>query len=362
MMEECCPLGGGCSETAENPYRRFQYRKLVLIAAVAVSCMAVSVISLRLGDYTMTSKEVLKAIFGFGDRVSSVVIWRIRLPRILAAVLIGTALAIAGTVMQCVLKNPLASPYTLGISSAAAFGASLAIAASHLGFFAGNFIGDVLSGMYGTSIFAFMFSMISVAIVVFFSRTSVSTAESMVLAGIAIGSIFGAALSSLQYFVDDAILASIVYWQFGDLTKATWNELTFLAVVLVPIIGYFVYHRLDYNSMEAGEEVAMSLGIDTKKLTIVSMVLASGVAALCVSMVGIIGFVGLLGPHIMRRLIGGDHRFLIPAAVVMGVLVLLVSDFAGRAFFTHAIPVGIVTSFLGGPLFLYILIKRNRRC
>ena len=215
--------------------------------------------------------------------------------------------------------------------------------------------------MYGVSTMAFLFSMISVAIVIMFSRTSMATSESMVLAGIAIGSIFSAALSSLQYFVEDSVLASIVYWQFGDLTKATWNELGLLFAIVIPVMAYFLYKRLDYNSMEAGEEVAMSLGIDTKKLTIVSMVLASVVAAVSVSIVGIIGFVGLLGPHITRRLIGGDHRFLLPASAAMGTFILLVSDFVGRAFFIHAIPVGIITSFLGGPLFLYILIKKNKR-
>ncbi|MGI6471527.1 MAG: FecCD family ABC transporter permease [Candidatus Methanomethylophilaceae archaeon] len=145
------------------------------------------------------------------------------------------------------------------------------------------------------------------------------------------------------------------------MTKATWNELGLLFAVIVPVLIYFLYKRLDYNSMEAGEEVAMSLGIDTKKLTIVSMVLASVVAAVSVSIVGIIGFVGLLGPHITRRLIGGDHRFLLPASAAMGALILLISDFVGRALFIQAIPVGIITSFLGGPLFLYILIKKNKR-
>lgn len=307
----------------------------------------------------MTAMEVLEALLGMGDRYSSVTIWKIRMPRILAAILIGTSLAVAGTVMQCVLKNPLASPYTLGISSAAALGAALALAIPYIGFLHGTLIGEFSSSMYGVSIMAFLFSMISVAFVIAFSRTSMATSESMVLAGIAIGSIFSAALSSLQYFVDDEILASIVYWQFGDLTKATWNELSLLFAILLPVLGYFLYKRLDYNSMEAGEEVATSLGIDTRKLTIVSMVLASVIAAICVSTAGIIGFVGLLGPHVTRRLIGGDHRFLLPASAAMGSFILLLSDFVGRALFIHAIPVGIITSFLGGPLFLYILLKKK---
>lgn len=347
--------------TETNPYTEFQSKKVLFIIALVVACVLVSIISLSLGAYKMTAREVIEAVLGMGDRYSSVTIWRIRMPRILAAVLIGTSLAIAGSVMQCVLKNPLASPFTLGISNAAALGAAIAIAMPYIGIFHGNFIGRFASSMYGVSIMAFLFSMISVVIVILFSRTSMATSESMVLAGIAIGSIFSAALSSLQYFVDDSTLASIVYWQFGDLTKATWNELGLLFAVIVPVLIYFLYKRLDYNSMEAGEEVAMSLGIDTKKLTIVSMVLASVVAAVSVSIVGIIGFVGLLGPHITRRLIGGDHRFLLPASAAMGALILLISDFVGRALFIQAIPVGIITSFLGGPLFLYILIKKNKR-
>ncbi len=342
-------------------YAAHKAKKLIWIQALAVLCVIVALVSLGMGAYKMSIGQVLTAIIEWTGSVDNVVIWRIRLPRILAALLVGSSLAVAGTVMQCILKNPLASPYTLGISSAAAFGAAIAIAVSSLGWLSGTVVADLVGGMYGMSLFAFGFSMIAVAVVILFSRTASATSESMVLAGVAIGAIFGAGLSSLQYFVDDSTLASIVFWQFGDLSKASWEDLGIVVAVMVPVIAYFTLHRLDYNSLEAGREVASSLGIDTRRLTLVSMTLASVLAAVCVAMVGIIGFVGLLGPHMMRRIVGGDHRYLIPASMVMGTLILLVSDAVGRIPFESPVPVGIITSFLGGPLFLYILVKRNRR-
>ena len=342
-------------------YAEFRSRKLLWIQALIALCIVVALFSMGMGAYKMSVMEVLTAIFRDTGSVGNVVIWNIRLPRIAAAVLVGSSLAVAGTVMQCILKNPLASPYTLGISGAAAFGAAVAIAIAGTGMLGGTAVGGIVGGMYGMSLFAFGFAMLAVLIVILFSRTASATSESMVLAGVAVGSIFGAGLSSLQYFVDDSTLASIVFWQFGDLSKASWNDLGIVFAVLVPASVYFYLRRMDYNSLEAGGEVAVSLGIDTRRETVVSMTLASVLAAVCVAMVGIIGFVGLLGPHIMRRIVGGDHRYLLPASMVMGTLVLLVADAVGRIPFESPVPVGIVTSFLGGPLFLYILVKKGRR-
>ncbi len=346
------------SQDSENPYYGFQYRKMLIIVALVLLCFFVGVFSIMSGDYRIGFAQVIEAIFLPNDEVYSIVVHNIRLPRILAAVIIGAALGLAGTVMQCVLKNPLASPYTLGISNAAAFGAALAIAASYLGFMGG--MKDFLNTSFGMSIFAFLMSMVAVLVVLMFARSAYSSPENMVLAGTAMGSIFGAGLSSLQYFVDSDTLSSIVFWQFGDLSKASWQELEVIFLALLVIAVYLYLRRLDFNAMVAGDEVAESLGVKTRRLTYVTMILSSVLAALSISVVGIIGFIGLLGPHIMRRIIGNDHRFLIPASMAMGALVLLVSDAIGRLAFGTVIPVGIITSFLGGPLFLYILIKRRR--
>lgn len=345
----------------ETEYNRFKSRKEAWIIAIAGLCVAIALVSLAWGDYTMTLSEVIHAIFHpFEKTADKVAVWDLRLPRICAAILVGCSLAVAGTVMQCILRNPLASPYTLGVSNAAAVGAALAIAASYMGWFIDTPIESFLSSTYGMALSAFLFAMVAVAVVIAFSRRDISP-ETMVLAGVAIGSIFSAILSSLQYFVDDQTLSAIVFWQFGDLSKAAWSELAMILVIFIPTIVYFIWHRMDYNAVEAGVEVASSLGVDTRKLMIRTMILSSMLAAVCVSIVGIIGFVGLLGPHIMRRLIGGDHRFLIIGSMVMGVMILLLSDVVGRIPFESPLPVGIITSFLGGPLFLYMLVKKVRR-
>lgn len=348
------------SGDSREDYRRMKERNIMIVSALIVMSFIISLISLGYGPYQMSVREVLISLFRPSGDVGSVVIWDIRINRILAAILVGSSLAIAGTVMQCILRNPLASPYTLGISSAAATGAALSIAVSYVSIFRGTFIQDIMTSIYGTSIMAFLFSMIAVVVVLFFARNNISP-EAMVLAGVAIGSIFGALLSSLQYIVDDETLASIVFWTFGDLTKASWTELGILAAVTVPISAYFYYHRMDYNAVEAGTEVARSLGVNTRNLMIKTMVLSSIVAAICVAMCGVIGFVGLLGPHVIRRLIGGDHRYLLVASMVMGSFILLFADALGRIPFESPMPVGIITSFFGGPLFLFMLMRKNRR-
>lgn len=343
-----------------NPYFQFQSRKRILIVLMACAAFVIAIYSMMNGAYYIDCGTILRTLFGQGDNIEKIVIFDIRLPRVIAAILIGCALAVSGTVMQCVLKNPLASPYTLGISNAAAFGAALAIMASYVGWGKTGVMHDILQSEYGMSIFAFVFSMVAVAVILGLSRLTIATPENMVLAGVALGSIFSAALSSLQYFANDETLASMVYWQFGDLSKAYWGDLSIVLVLLVPITLYFFYKRMDYNAMAAGDEVAQSLGINAKRTMITAMVLSSVLASVCISAVGIIGFVGLLGPHIMRRLIGNDHRFLIPASMIMGALILLIADSVGRLAFGNIVPVGILTSFLGGPLFIFILIKRRK--
>lgn len=345
----------------KNPYFFFKAKKRIITNFLIIACILVSLISLGMGAYSMSVWEVIETILLNNEGVSSVVIWDIRLPRILAAVIVGSALAISGAVMQCMLRNPLASPYTLGVSNAAAFGAAMSIAASYMSWFDQKWLSDILCNIYGMSFFAFLFSMLAVGLIVILSKKSDFAPESIILAGVAIGAIFGAALSSLQFFVDDKTLQAIVFWQFGDLSKATWSDLGLVLIFLLCISSFFLYHRLDFNSIEAGNDIAKSLGVDTQRLTILSMLFASMLAAICVAMVGIIGFVGLLGPHLMRRLIGGDYRQLLPASMVMGSLILLISDAVGRIPFESPIPVGIITSLLGGPVFLYILIKKDWR-
>jgi iron complex transport system permease protein len=180
----------------------------------------------------------------------------------------------------------------------------------------------------------------------------------MILAGIAIGSLCGAGRSAIQYFSDNVQLSSIVFWTFGDLGKTTWIYGAIIALVTIPILLYFIYNRWNYNAIDAGEDTAKGLGVNVKRVRMIGMVLSSLLAAVVVSFMGIIGFVGLLGPHIVRRIIGGDYRFLIPASALVGGLILMVSDTVARTIVSPLVlPVGVLTSFMGGPLFIYLLIR-----
>lgn len=285
------------------------------------------------------------------------IIWNIRLPQVLTAVVAGGGLAIAGSAMQSVLKNPLASPFTLGISHAAAFGAAFSIV--FLGTGTAYSTGDViLNNPYITTLSAFACSLLSTSVILALAKFKRATPETMILAGIALGSLFIAGTSAIQYFAEDTQIAAVIFWQFGDVSKTTWNELGIMALLVIPATIWFAYNSWNYNALNSGDDTAKSLGVDVDKLRIRAMVGASLVSALIVSLVGIIGFVGLVVPHIVRKIIGGNEMLLLPFSCILGGLLLLASDTMARNIIDPEIlPVGIVTSFLGAPLFIYLIIK-----
>jgi iron complex transport system permease protein len=263
-------------------------------------------------------------------------------------------------VMQCILRNPLASPFTLGISSAAAFGASFAII--FLG--AGSSLTSVVSinNPYVTTICAFLFSLLATGFILLLTKVTRISAETMILAGIAISVMFSAGLSFMQYIATDSQLGNIVAWTFGDMGKATWHWNALILLVLLPVTFYFFYKKWDYNALNAGEDTAKGLGVNTERERIVGMVLTSVLSAFIVSFFGIIAFIGLLGPHIARMIIGSDHRYLIPLSIILGAIILIIADGVGQVIlYPSVIPVGIITSLLGGPLFIYLLIRRYRK-
>ena len=296
------------------------------------------------------------------DPIDSILVWDLGLPRIVSALLAGVALGAAGAVMQCVLRNPLGSPYTLGISNAAAFGASIGIVLFGGGVIVGQSSAFVqIDNPYIVTASAFMWSMIATAIIIVLVKVTKVSPETMVLAGVALSSIFSAGISLLQYIFNEYALSTIVFWQFGSMGKASWEELGLIFVVCIVASLYFMYNRLDYNALDAGDDVASSLGVNVNRTRILTLVLAALVTSIVVSFMGIIAFIGLLGPHIVRRFVGNDHRYLIPGSMLMGAIILLVSDCIGQNIADFTIPVGIITSFLGGPLFLYLLIRRYRK-
>ncbi len=281
----------------------------------------------------------------------STIIFEVRLPRILTAVIVGGGLAISGTTYQGILLNPLADPYTLGVSAGAAFGASLALLFHFTGF-----------GVYTVPCFAFMGSLATLFFVIYLSASSGGiSSNNLILSGIIVAAILSAGISFLKYLSDEQV-AIIIFWLMGSFTSMTWVDvgLTFTTVMCGFLI--FIYYGRDLNVMALGNKTAASLGVNPQRMTIILLVTASLVAAVCVSVSGIIGFVGLVVPHMMRLLTGPDNRRLIPISLLAGGSILLLADTITRLL-PNEIPIGVLTALFGGPFFCYLFRKQqnNRR-
>ena len=331
----------------------------MILTTLILSVFILAILSVNAGAAQLNPIEVLKSIFGYGTQLSSIVIWRIRMPRVVTAIIAGAGLSVAGCVMQNNLRNPLASPSTLGISNAAAFGANVAIILFGAGSIQSSSADTVIiNNPYIVTISAFVCAMGATFLIVGLARLRGFTPESIVLAGVALCSLFTAGTTIIQYFAQDVQIAAAVFWTFGDLGRTSWTEVLILSVVVLGAIAYFVFRRWDYNALDNGEECAKSLGVNTQRIRMGGMLVSSMITAVAVSFLGIIGFIGLIGPQIMRRIIGPDHRFLIPASCLAGAALLLLSDTLGRVIISPVIlPVGAITSLLGAPLFLYLLMR-----
>jgi iron complex transport system permease protein len=283
---------------------------------------------------------------------SDTIVWGLRLHRILLAIVGGIGLAIAGAVMQGILKNPLASPFTLGIASAAGFGAALAIV---LG---AGFVG----GEYLIIFNAFIFTLLASLSVYGLAKYKGITPETMILAGIAIMYLFSAMTSFLQYVGQAEQVQEVVFWMMGSLGRSSWDKVWVVTAVIAACFPYLLLKSWDINALGAGDETAKSLGVDVEKTRVICMVLVSLITASVICFTGTIGFIGLVAPHITRMVIGGDHRFLLPASALGGGLLLLAADTVARTIMPPVIlPVGIMTSFLGVPFFVYLFMRRKKQ-
>jgi iron complex transport system permease protein len=344
-------------------YKRYTKKKILFIVIVTVLLLLFILLGISLGAARINISEVFSAFISPEKNNYSQIILNIRLPRVLTAALAGMALSVSGAAMQSLLRNPLASPVSLGISHAAAFGAAFAIVVLGAGSsFSHQSDAIVVHNPYIITISAFVWSMISTSIVLLIAQYKDAKPETIILSGMVCGTLFVAGISAMQYFATDMQLSSIVYWIFGDLGKADWIDFLILLVVVIPIILYFINNRWNYNVLNAGDETATSMGVNVKRVRVRGMIIASLAVAVAVSFFGVISFVGLVVPHIVRRFIGSDERFLIPASAIFGGMFLLFSDIIARNLFSPVIlPVGILTSFIGVPLFLYLLIKGIKR-
>ena len=337
----------------DNAYRRNQIRSTVFLLILAGVLFGAFVLSLCSGSYDTPVGELLKGVFGLSaDSKINLVVRGNRLPRICTAILAGGGLGLAGCVLQAILRNPLASSSTLGVSQGATFGAAFAIVV--LGF-------TGTSGM-GIPLCAFLGSIAVALVILGLSKFRQVSPEGIVLAGVAISSMFTGATTLIQYFADEVQLSTLVFWTFGDLGSTDWKELGGMGAIVMLLCVYCFLHRWDFNALLGGEETAISLGINVKRLTLVNMVLCCLCSSVVVSNVGLISFIGLVAPHIVRMVVGNNHVYLIPGSILGGATLLLLGDlFARTAISPVILPIGAITSFLGGPLFLYLLFKGGKR-
>lgn len=340
-------------------------KKRLTFIVVFFLILAVALYATASGSITLSISEIMRTIFGKGEAASNTVIFGIRLPRIVTAMLVGALLAVSGAVMQCVLHNSLASASTLGVSQGAAFGAAVGIIIFGGGVVNGGSanVAIEVNNPYIVTLSAFVFGSLSTTVILLLSSLKKNLGPGgLVLAGVALSSLFTGGSTLLQYFADETKLTAVVFWTFGNLGGTAWTEISVLAVIFLASLIYFMLNRWNYNAMRCGADTAKSLGVNARAVMLVSMAVCSFTAAVAVSFVGIISFVGLVAPHMMRKFVGDDYRFLIPCSAVAGSLVLLAADTFGRLIISPVIlPIGAITAFLGSPVFLALLLRGGDR-
>lgn len=304
------------------------------------------VLSISLGSVNMTISEIVNTLLGRAEETKSIILLKLRLPRTLQAAVVGCGLAIAGTYFQGLFRNPMADPYVLGISSGAAFGATLGIV---LGF-----------GFFGISFFAFFTALSTILIVYIIARQGTKLSmTTMLLAGITISTFLYSVISLMMLLAHDQ-LSRIVFWTMGGFGYVSWREVGFSAPIIILSSALLFFYSRDLNILITGDEAAEHLGIDTDRLKKIILVIGSLITAVCVSISGIIGFVGLIVPHIARLIIGPDNRMLAPFSALFGAGFLVLADTLARVLIRPSeMPVGIITAALGGPFFIYLLIKNK---
>jgi len=341
--------------TGREQYRALALRRILILAGLAVALAISIAVDMALGPANYRLGEVLSALLSpetAGEQLR-VVIWDIRMPIALMAVTVGASLSVAGAQMQTILSNPLASPFTLGISAAASFGAALGLVGG-VALFPGGM-------QYMVPINAFLMAMAAALFIHFASTLRGVTVETIVLLGIALVFTFNAALSLLEYLASEQALAAVVFWTMGSLTKATWSKVLVTAAILIATLPLFMRNAWALTALRLGDDKAASMGVNVRRLRLHTMLIVSLLAAIPVSFVGTIGFVGLVGPHVARMVVGEDQRFFLPGSVLCGALLLSATSVVSKVLIPGALlPIGVITALVGVPFF-FVLIFSNRR-
>jgi iron complex transport system permease protein len=349
----------------DNTYEEISYlmnikRKSRIIGFICL-CLLILLICLatNMGEARISFGQIIRIILGkltfrpflYSDVVAGFVsiVWDIRLPRILSAVLVGAGLSVAGAIFQALLMNPLADPYTLGISTGAAFGASLSIYFS------------VILGIAFLPVLpaAFIFAMITLIVVILMAnRSSGLNASNLIISGIIVGSVLSAGITFIKNAAGEDV-AAIVFWLMGNLSARTWSDV----LILFPFtfVGCMIcfYYSNEINILCMGDENAKKLGVNVKRTRWILLITASLMTAACVSVSGIIGFVGLVVPHLLRFGLTSNNQYLLPLSALLGGLLLMVADNITRILFVSEIPVGVLTTLIGGPFFMFLFTRRN---
>ncbi len=321
-----------------------------------ITLIGAIILSTGLGYIRIPATEIIQIIMAHikgttpigSNPIFPVVIMDIRLPRILTAVIVGGGLAVAGVIFQAILLNPLADPYTLGVSSGAAFGASLALIANL-----------TILGNFSVPLFAFIGALGAIAAVLYLASSDGHySSNTLILAGVIVAAILAAGIGFIKYLADEQV-SVIIFWLMGSFASKTWSDvgITFIFTFVTLLIA--MYYSRDLNIMALGLRSASSLGVNTVRTRKILIITASLVTAICVSVSGIIGFIGLIIPHLMRFISGPDNRRLLPISFLAGALLLLGADTVSRAVLPTEVPVGILTSLIGGPFFCYIFRRKQ---
>ena len=343
-------------DTDISQYRSYTWSKLLFIVFSIVLTFIVAGYAISIGEYTISFTDTYVRIWehltdNVTHTIDDAVVWNMRLPRVLGGILAGAALAVCGVAMQSMLKNPLADTYTTGISSGASLGATLAICAGV----------TILGGEFSVVMNAFLFSLVPMMLILAVSKMKSASVTTIIMAGIAVMYFFNACNTVLKLWATDEALATVYAWSVGSLTGLTWQDVTIMASFVIPglLVIQLVSGKL--NKLMMGDEYAKALGVNVERFRILCLLVTSLVAASIVCFTGLIGFIGLVCPHIARMFIGSDNRLLLAASAAFGAALLLIADVIGRIVIApNTLQVGVVTAFIGAPLFLYLIIRTKR--
>lgn len=334
-------------------YRKRTRRKIYATAALWLIAVAAFLWATVSGSYEMSAADTLSTVFrpGAADDTMRTVVWNLRLPASVMAVLIGASLALSGAHMQTILDNPLAEPFTLGISAAAAFGGAAAIV---LGW-------SILpNAQFNLAAVAWVASLVAVAIVASASMRRGTGTQEMILLGIALVFLFQALLSLMQYRATTEALQQIVFWTMGSLQRATWTANAMIGAALLIAVPFTVLNARKLTALRLGDDRAAALGINVQRLRVSTLIISSFLAATAVAFAGIIGFIGLVGPHIARLLVGEEHRYFAPASMAAGAFLLATAHVISLSIVPGvAVPIGIVTALVGVPVFVLLIFTRR---